>query len=141
PKLSVPTVLPPNDIEQIQVNPERHRLTLITKTGTKTITLPDRTSTIDVLKSGVVKITSPQFGMEHHLFIGALEADHVRFGVGMDGLFWKRLDLGAGIAGQIGSYTPIAFAKITYTIKGNVQAGLVYQSNQYVGGILSVRLF
>ena len=144
PKQKSPTiqpVLPSNDTEQIRVNPETHQLIIVTSKGTQTVTLPDRTSTIDVLKNGTVTVTSPQFGFEHHLFVGLVGSEHVRFGAGMDGLYFKKLDLGIGVADQIGVARPIAFAKLSYNIKGNIQAGIVYQSNQYVGGIVSVRLF
>lgn len=141
PNLSIPTALPPNDLEQIQVDPSTHQLIITTKIGSHIVTLPDRTSTIDVLKNGTVKVTSPQFGLEHHMFIGLLGSDHARLGVGVDALYWKKLDLGVGIADQVGAYTPVVFAKVTYTIKGNMQAGIVYQSNQYIGGIVAVRVF
>ncbi len=141
PKSSAPAVLPVNDIEQIRVDPSTHQLIILTNKGTQTVTLPDRISTIDVHKDGTVQVTSPQFGFEHHLFIGLVGSEHVRLGVGVDGLYWKKLDVGIGIADQMGAYTPIAFAKVTWNIKGNLQAGLVYQSNNYIGGILSVRIF
>ena len=140
PKPSV--ALPANDAEQIRVDPSSHKL-VISRPGKpdQTLTLPDRTSVIDIHKDDSVSVTSPQMGLEHHLFVGALLSDHVRLGVGGDFWYFKRLDIGVGVAGQMGSYAPIAFAKVTYNIKGNVQLGLVYGSNKYVGGILAVRLF
>src|SRR5229473_686209 len=96
-KNMLPAVLPSNEVERIQVNPDNHTLTIVTKTGTKTVTLPDRTSTIDVLKTGGVKVTSPQFGLEHHLFIGIAVSDDARLGIGADMFYWKRLDLGVGV--------------------------------------------
>ncbi len=45
------------------------------------------------------------------------------------------------MAGQVGAHSPVAFVKVTYNVKGNMQIGLVYQSNQFVGGLLAVRLF
>jgi hypothetical protein len=134
-------VLPPNDVEQIRVNPATRQLTVTTSAGTRTVTLPDTVSTIDVLKNGKVSVTSPQFGFEHHLFGGWLVSDNGRLGIGEDLLYFRRLDLGLGVAGKIGSYDPIAFAKLSYNVKGNVQVGLVYGSNQYVGGGVFVRLF
>lgn len=135
------TLLPPQDTEQITVDPSSHKLTIKTKTGYKTVTLPDHVSTIDVHKDGTVQVTSPQFGLEHHMFVGLVGSDHIRLGAGADLFYWKKLDLGVGVADQVGMYTPIVFAKLTYNIKGNMQAGLVYGSNQYIGGVLAVRLF
>lgn len=134
-------IMPSNDVEQIKVDPATHQLIITTAMGSHTVTLPDRTSTIDVLKNGTVNVTSPQYGLEHHLFLGLVGSDHMRFGVGLDAFYWKKLDIGIGVADQIGAYTPIAFAKVTYNIKGNMQAGIVYQSNQYIGGVLAVRVF
>lgn len=134
-------VLPSEDAEQIRVNPETHQLIILTSKGSQTVTLPDRTSTIDVLKNGTVKVTSPQIGLEHHMFLGILGSEHARIGVGVDGFYWKKLDLGIGIGDQIGAYTPIVFAKATYNIKGSLQVGLIYGSDKYLGGIVSVRVF
>lgn len=140
-KPKTPTVLPPNDAEQITVDPSTHQLVIL-RPGKRIVeTLPDRPSTIDILKNGTVTVTSKQLGFEHHLFMGLLGSDHLRVGAGIDGFYWKKLDVGIGIADQIGMYPPVAFAKVTYNIKGNLQAGLVYQSNQYIGGILAVRVF
>jgi hypothetical protein len=139
--LTPPSVLPPNDVEQIHVNPATRQLIIMTGTGTRTVTLPDTTSTIDVLKSGQIKVTAPQFGLEHHLFVGYAVSDAGRFVGGVDGFYWKRLDLGLGLADQFGNHTPIVLAKVTYSVKGSLQLGLVYGSNQYIGGILAVRLF
>jgi hypothetical protein len=141
PKPKSPAVLPANDTEQITVDPSRHIISILTPAGRRTETLPDRPSTIDVRKDGTVKVTSSQMGLERHWFVGVVGADHARVGVGVDGLYFKRLDLGVGIAGQLGSYDPVGFAKLTYSVKGNLQLGLVYQNNQYIGGILAVRIF
>lgn len=137
----IPRMLPPNDLEQIIVDPNRHTLVIMRPTGTQTLTLPDRQSIIDLRKNGTIDVTSKQFGLEHHLFVGITGSDHARVAVGIDGFYWKRLDFGLGIAGQIGSYTPVVFAKATYNIRGSLQLGIVYQSNKYIGGLLAIRVF
>src|SRR6266446_1656997 len=88
--------LPIGDREQIQVDPATHRLTIITEKGPRTVTLPDRMSTIDVRSNGMVDIISPQFGWERHFFISFVGADVFKVGAGMDGFYWKRLDGGLG---------------------------------------------
>ena len=138
---NAPSVLPSNDTEQIRVDPGTHKLVIVTKRGTQTLTLPDRQSTIDVLKSGQVKITAPQTGFEHHLFVAGVIADYARIGGGMDLWYFKRLDVGIGMADRLGPYLPALFAKATYNVKGNLQLGLVYQSNKYIGGVIAVRIF
>jgi len=135
------TVLPVNETERITVDPEKHTLTIQTPMKVKVITLPERKSTIDILKNGEVKVTSPQFGLEHHMFIGYGLSDTGRFMAGIDGLYYKHLDLGVGLGMQFGNHSPIAFAKLSYNVYGNMQVGMLYDSNQSIGAVLSVRLF
>lgn len=138
---NAPAVLPSNDIEQIHVDPSTHKLIVTTPRGTQTLTLPDRQSTIDVRKDGSVSVSASQFGLEHHVFVGATMADAGRLAAGIDGVYYKRLDLGVGAADQIAARMPVVFGKLTYNFYGAMQVGVVYQSNRYIGGILSVRLF
>lgn len=141
PKQKSPMVLPPNDTEQITVNPDTHQLIILGPRSRTVETLPDRPSTFDIHPNGTVTVTSKQLGLEHHLFVAAMGSEHLRLGVGADLWYFKRMDLGVGIADQVGPYTPVVFAKATYNVKGNLQMGLVYQSNKYLGGILAVRVF
>lgn len=141
PKSHTPIVLPTNDVEQIRVNPETHQLIITTSKGMQTVTLPDRASTIDIRKNGIVNVTSPQFGLDKHLFAGYTLSDARRFVIGGDFVYYKKLDIGIGIADQFGSHTPIGVAKLTYNIYGAMQVGIVYGTNKYFGGIVSVRLF
>jgi len=135
------TVLPSNESERITVDPEKHTLIIQTPMKVKVVTLPYNKSTIDVFKNGEVKVTSSQFGLEHHVFMGYGLSDTGRFVIGLDGLYYKRLDLGLGFGSQFGNHSPIAFAKLSYTVYGNIQAGIIYGSNQSIGAIVSVRLF
>src|ERR1700722_13116360 len=64
----VPTVLPTSDLEQIRVDPSNHTIVIQNRTSTKTETLPNRPSVIDVLKDGSVKVTAAQSGFEHGVF-------------------------------------------------------------------------
>ena len=135
------SVLPKGDVEQIHINPARHTIRIQTATEIKTLTLPDQQSTIDVNKNGSVSITSKQFGLEHHFYAGAVLSDTGRFAVGADLLYYKRCDLGLGLADQFGQHTPIVFVSATYNVYGNINVGMMYGTNRYVGGIVSVRLF
>jgi hypothetical protein len=134
-----PVVLPKNDVEQIVVNPANHTLTVINTSGHKTVTLPDRASTIDVLKNGQIKVTSKQFGFEHHPFVYTGYSDALRFGIGLDGVYWKRLDLGLGVAGA-SRYNTVVFAQLSYNFWSNVRIGLTYDHTQHIGASISVRL-
>jgi len=134
-------ILSSNESERITVDPEKHTLIIQTPQKVKVVTLPFNKSTIDILKNGDVKVTSSQFGLEHHLFMGYGLSDTSRIAAGLDCLYFKHLDLGLGLGMQMGNHSPIAFAKLSYTVYGNIQAGLIYGSNQSIGAIVSVRLF
>lgn len=141
PKATLPAVLPSNDKEQIIVDPSRHRLTIVRPDKTQVLTLPDHPSVIDIHKDGSVYVTSPQFGFERRFFAGLQGSDAFRVAAGIDGVYWKRLDVGVGVAGQIGSYTPIVFAQVSYNVYGNIRAALTYDNRRHIGGSLTVRLF
>lgn len=140
PSSQIPTVLPPNDKEQIIVDPVKHRLTVVQSTGIKVINLPDHPSVIDIHKDGSVVVTAPQYGFEHRFFLGGMVSDQGRFAVGMDLFYWKKLDLGLGGACQVGMHTPVAFLGVSYTIYDNLRIGLTYDNNQRIGGMLTVRI-
>jgi len=135
-----PNVLPPSESERITIDPGTHRITIQTPNGTKTETLPDRPTTFDVNKNGTVKITSRQFGFEHHLIIGYQVSDIGRIAVGMNGWYFKRLDIGGGIADQIGNHTPIVFVELSYNVWRSVETGLSYDNLGHPGFLLLVRI-
>ena len=93
------TTLAPNESEKIIVDPVRHKITVVTREHVKTLTLPDRPSSISLLKHDGVKINSPQFGTEIRPFLGAaytLEGGKLVGGVEV--FYWKSLDAGLGIS-------------------------------------------
>lgn len=134
-------LLPKEDLEQIHFNPVSHTITVTTLTGTKVLTLPDRDSIIDLNKDGSLRLTSPQFGIECHPFMSGLISNKFILGAGVDLVYYKKLDLGLGFGTTLRGTSPLLFAKLTYTLYGNLQAGAVYGTNNYIGGVLSVRLF
>lgn len=134
------TVLPKQDREQIIVNPDKHQLIIVRPEGNETLTLPDRSSTIDIRKDGTVKVNAAQFGFEHHITLGVMFSNQFRVAIGPDLFFYKKLDLGLGVADKPGLYTPVVYAKVTYNIWSNTQVGLTIDNNKHVGALLSVRL-
>lgn len=134
------TILPSNDKEQILVDPVRHTLIVVKPTGNTTLTLPDHLSTVDIRKDGTVQITSPQWGFEHRPFIGVHVSDHFRVAAGLDGYYFKKLDIGGGAACRIGNYTPILFGQLSYNFYSNCRAAVSYGTNKYIGGTLTVRI-
>jgi hypothetical protein len=139
-KPTVPNVLPPNDKEQIIVDPVKHTLIIVRPGGNETVTLPDRPSVIDIRKDGSVSVTSKQFGFEHRFFLGLDGSDAIRGMAGMDFGYWKKLDLGVGVMGQFGNYTPRVFAMVSYNVYSNCRVGVTIDNTQHVGIGLTVRL-
>lgn len=133
-------VLPKEDKEQILVDPVNHTLIIVKPTGNDILTLPDHPSTIDIRKDGTVKVTSPQFGWEHRFFFGIQGSRDARLAVGMDAYYFKRLDIGIGVADQLGQHTPILFPHISYNFWSNCRIGVEYGTDRYIGGTLTVRL-
>jgi hypothetical protein len=136
----VNTILPANELEQLQIDPSKHRISILNSSGLKVLTLPDRNSTVDIYKNGSVKITSPQFGFEHHIFIGGMLSDVPRVGIGVDLGYWKRLDFGLGAADQIGPHVPVVFGKISYNFWSNMQGGVTYDNMKHAGLAVTVRI-
>jgi|ERR1700690_131053 len=136
---SKPYVLPAQDKEQIIVDPVKHQLIIVRPGKTTITTLPDRRSTIDVKKDGSVTVTAPQFGFEARPFVGAFYSDKLRFGGGLDGLYYKKLDLGLGLSGSSGTNT-VVFAQISYVLWDNMKIGITYDHMQHVGVGITVRI-
>jgi hypothetical protein len=139
PKPVVPNILPPGDTEQIIVDPVHHNLIITTPQGTQTISLPDHPSVIDVHHDGTVKVTSPQYGFQIRPFAGVYYSDALRFGGGVDLGYWKRLDLGIGLAGGASAHTA-AFTQLTYNVWDNVGVSLTYDHMGHIGGGITLRI-
>jgi hypothetical protein len=135
----VAPVLPVNDKEQIIVDPVKHQLIIVRPGKTTVTTLPDRRSTIDVKKDGSVSVTAPQFGFEHAPFVGAFYSNRLRFGAGLDGLYFKKLDLGLGVAGGSSTNT-VLFLQMSYGLWDNLRIGATYDHQQHVGIGITVRI-
>ena len=139
-KPNSPAVLPPNDLEEIIVDPVKHTLIVVKPTGNQTMTLPDHQSVIDFHKDGSVKITSPQSGLEHRFFFGIQGSNMFLVAAGMDGAYFKKLDVGLGVADGFGEHTPIVFAQVSYNFYSNCRIGLTYGMDRLIGGSITVRL-
>jgi hypothetical protein len=135
-----PIALPNNETERITVDPDSHTITIQTPNGIRTETLPDRKSIFDVSNNGTVKVTSAQMGFEHHPFIGWQVSNQGRLCVGADLWYFKKLDLGIGVASKLGEGTPVALAKLSYNFWSNCQMALTYDTGAHIGGMLSVRI-
>ena len=135
----VPVVLPTDDTEQITVNPVTHSLIIVTPHGTQTVTLPDHPSVVDVHPNGTVTVTAPQYGFQARPFAGVYYSDALRFGAGVDLGYWKKLDLGVGIAGGASAHT-VAFVQVSYNVWDNMSTGITYDHLGHVGGAVTIRI-
>jgi hypothetical protein len=132
-------VLPKEDKEQIIVNPIKHTITVVTAQGATTQTLPERNSTIDVRKDGMVKVTAPQYGRELRPFAGVFFSDHVRLGAGLDCFYLKKLDLGFGLA-NMAKVNPVVFAKLSLIVYSNTSIGITYDNLGHIGGCITLKI-
>lgn len=135
-----PAVLPPDDKEQIIVDPVKHTLIIVKPTGNQTLHLPDRPSVIDIRKDGIVQVTAPQWGFERIPFVGVGYSDKLRYGLGIDGLYWKALDLGAGVQTDSGFKDARLFVGLSYTLKDNMRLTLTLDHKQTIGALVSLRI-
>lgn len=92
------TALQPGEESAVIVEPSRRRIIIVRPNGaTHTITLPDRPSRIALMKNDGIKVTAPQWGTEIRPFlVGAWDLRGGKLGIGIDGFYWKRLDVGGG---------------------------------------------
>lgn len=92
------TVLKPNEESAVIVNPVKRTLVIIRPDGkTHTLDLPDRPSRIALIKNDGIIVTAPQWGPEIRPFlVGAWDLRGGKLGIGVDGFYWKRLDIGGG---------------------------------------------
>lgn len=143
----IPSVLPPNDTEQLLIDPVKHKITILTPSGPKVITLPDHITTIDIHKDGTVKVTAPQFGFETRPFIGLGLGQGLRLYAGADLGYWKKLDIGLGVGTprlldksgmqfndvRIGVFT-------SYNVYDNTRLTLGLDTQKTIHLLLSVRI-
>lgn len=133
--------LPKEDLVRITVEPDKHYLRIEQRAGRPIDAyLPDRPSTFEIRENGSVKITSAQYGFEHKFFGGVQISNVFRVGVGMDAWYWKRLDIGFGVAGQIGNHPPVVFLKTSYVVYNNIQVGVTFDNTQQIGALLTLRI-
>jgi|ERR1700676_3907795 len=91
--------LGPNEEAKIIIDPVRRTIVVVTPAHVKTTTLPDRPSSITLLKNDGMKVVSPQFGTEVRPFLtGIYTLNGGKLGLGCDFVYWKRADLGGGFA-------------------------------------------
>jgi hypothetical protein len=138
-------ILGPNVKEKIILNPLRHSIVIITTEGIKATTLPDRPSSIEIYKDGKVKTIIPQWGYEAVPFIGIGWSGQLNDYVGIDGFYWKRLDVGTAFSFDRDlKVKSIGFPFVlSYAVWHNTRLSVGYEMfgpTHAVHGLVSVRL-
>lgn len=132
--------LPENVSEQIIIDPRRHTI-VFRRTDKVVVThLPDKVTTIDILKDGRIKVSSPQWGLEARPFVGLGFSTDAHFAVGLDGAYWKRFDVGGGVRWNFGLTDPRFFLGLTYNMKDNLRIGITIDHKKAPGLMLSLRV-
>lgn len=136
---SARVALPQADSEQLLINPRDHTITIKQAGKTRTVSLPDKQTTIDVLKDGQVVVTAPQYGLEFRPFVGLGYSDDARFALGVDGFYWKKLDLGGGLQMNFHLAQPRAFLSLSYTLIDNLRVSATIDHKKQPGIFVSLR--
>lgn len=128
--------------EKIIVNPSKHTITVISDKGTQLITLPDHPSIIEILKTGKVKITAPQWGYELDPFLGAAFSLHGGLlGAGADLFYYKKLDLGMGFMPNPSYMQDTGlFVAVSYRVWSNTSLALGIDNHTTPLLLIKVRL-
>ncbi len=132
--------LPRNVAEQIVIDPRKH--TMVFKRNGKTVVmhLPDKQTVITLKESGQILVASPQWGLEVRPFIGLGFSTDAHFGIGLDGVYWRRFDVGGGIRWNFGLTDPRFFLALTYNMKDNLRIGITIDHKKAPGLMLSLRI-
>lgn len=128
-------VLPPNTLEQVLVNPTNHTITVVTPTGSQTVTLPEQPSTISLGTNGKLTVKAPQFGLEVKPYLGWGYEGAGAVVLGVDFAYFKKLDLGVAAYGWTDRVKPAV--SVSYTVWSNTRLTATY--NGAPGVFITVR--
>lgn len=136
--------LQPGVKEKIIVNPVKRTLIIATKTSTTVTTLPDRPSSIEFLDNGKVVVRAPQWGFQAMPYIGIGYSRQVNDYIGLDFLYWKRLDLGFAFGFDRLKVDSLSLPlTVSYTVWHNLRVTVGYNfvgQSKDVHGLVSVRI-
>ena len=137
-------ILGPGVREKVIIDSLHRKLTVITDKGPEILSLPDRPASIEILTTGVVRVSAPQFGYEHSPFIGIGYSKQLNDYIGMDFYYWKNVDFGAAVSFDRNFKikaldTPVV---MSYTIyhRLRISVGVEPFGEHNIHGLLSVRI-
>lgn len=132
--------LPNDDREQLIVDPRNHTIIIRRPSGDTVTHLPDKQTVIDVRKDGTTRVTSSQIGWELRPFVGMGYSNDAHIGVGVDGAYWKAVDLGAGVRWNFRMTDPRVFVAVSYNVKDNLRVSITIDHKKNPGLMLSIRI-
>ncbi len=137
-------ILAPDVKEKITINPLKRTLIVATQTGTTVTTLPDRPSSIELLKNGKVRVSAPQWGFEAIPYIGIGYSRQVNDYIGLDFFYWKKLDAGFAFSFDRLKVDSLGLPlTLSYTVWHNLRLTVGYEmigSHKDIHGLVSVRI-
>lgn len=118
-KIASPVLLP-GVKEKLVIDPVTHTLRAVTQSGSHTIYLSNRPSSVELTDKGELKITDKQFGTELTPTIGFAYGDLARIALGLNLFYWHRWDLGLSLYPSVsGSFSLKAGPTISYNVYDN----------------------
>ncbi len=138
-------VLLPDVEEKLIIDPTHHTLIIIDRAGTKAVNLPNRPSSVEVLKNGKIRLNVPQYGFEHIPFVGIGYSSQLNDYIGMDFWYYKKLDIGTafGFDRDLKIKTLGFPVILSYTVYHNLRLSVGYDfigADKEVHGLVSVRI-
>lgn len=132
--------LAPDVKEKIIVDPQKKKITVITKERTDTLFLPNRPTAIEIPHKGPVRITRRTWGFELAPFGTVVFTDTLRAGAGVDVFYWQKLSAGFGAATNVRDFFDgRVFAQLSYNVYSNTSLGLVIDNEKRGGMNVSFR--
>ena len=134
------TTLAPSDKEKIIVDPVKHTIEVITKDSDKKTYLPDRPTSVTEDKNGNLIVNTRVFGTELKPYAGIGYDGKARLHLGVDGLYYKRFDLGAGLKLNPSEISDTRVdLNLSYNFWSNTSIALSYDNRKSVGCFLKLR--
>jgi hypothetical protein len=130
------TVLAPDEQAKIIINPREHKISVVTPGHVEEHYMSGSRPESITEKNGHLLVNSPSFGAEKSPFFSLLYSEAPRVAIGVNLLYYRRLDLGLGLSSSL--TTPLSlrpYACIGYNVYSNtsVVVGVDFQLRPIIG--------
>jgi len=135
------TTLAPGDIDRIIVDPRRHTIEVVSKTGIKKSFLPDSGASVDISKTGSGSISVRSWGTETVPFMGfALGSDlRARAALGINLFYIYRWETGGGLLISNDIKDTRAFVHVGYNVYDNALVSVGVDNKHTVHLVASLK--